>query len=101
MCARASRISPRTRICRVIFFNLEPDLFRKPVSTFRDHALDSISPDAHIERAGAAMGGSRFLETDHERTKFRQRKPQRHRAAQHAALSPLRRGGALAGNDKN
>src|ERR1700730_9177784 len=104
MCARASRISPRTRTCRAIFFSaLEHDLFRKPVSTpdqvrgrlFRDHALATISPDASVKRAGPAMAGEVLLESDPQRPQFRQCEPKRHRATQNAALGPLRSRGAL------
>ena len=45
------------------------------------------------------MADMRFLETDHQRAKFRQAQPLRHLPAQHAALGIA--GDALAGDDKH
>src|SRR6266404_9339230 len=80
-------------------------LDRYPDPARRDRAallsgLQFRSPDAHVERALAAMADMRFLKADHQRAKLRQTEPLRHLAAQHPALGISSRA-AFAGDDKH
>src|SRR5260370_35693648 len=80
-------------------------LDRYPDPARRDRAalligLQFRSPDAHVERALAAMADMRFLKADHQRAKLRETQPLRHLAAQHPALGISSRA-PFAGHDKH
>ena len=70
---------------------------------FRHDTFSLIAhpPQAHVQRALAAVFDTGILETDHKRAKLGQRQPVRHLALEHAALAGALAAHTFAGNHQH